>query len=109
MLTIEEAKDRLRSLLKPGDTVYTILRHVSRSGMVRDISTIIIRDGRPLDITYAVADLLELPRRDNGGLRISRCGMDMGFEIVYHIGSRLWPRGFADRGDGGYAFNQEWL
>ena len=29
----DEARARLREILKPGDTVYTVLRHVSASGM----------------------------------------------------------------------------
>jgi hypothetical protein len=33
-----EAKAALLKILKPGDTVNTILRHVSRSGMMRHIS-----------------------------------------------------------------------
>lgn len=33
----QQAIERLREILKPGDTVYTIIRHVSRSGMQRSI------------------------------------------------------------------------
>ena len=36
----DEAREKLRKWLKPGDTVYTVLRHVSRSGMMRTIQVI---------------------------------------------------------------------
>lgn len=43
----DEAAERLREILKPGDTVYCILRHVSRSGMQRRISLYTLHDGEP--------------------------------------------------------------
>lgn len=123
--TKEERADSLeflRGLLKPGDKVHTILRHVSRSGMSRRISTIYIKDGKPMDISPGVARVLELPCNYNQeGMRIGGCGMDMGFEIVYLLGRCLFPDGFKtwegywrneplgyDQ-DGGYALKQEWL
>lgn len=33
---------KFRELVEPGDTLYTILRHVSRSGMQRSISVVVI-------------------------------------------------------------------
>lgn len=36
----EEAVAQLRKMLKPGDTVHTILRHVSKSGMSRRIDLV---------------------------------------------------------------------
>ena len=36
----DEARERLLEMLRPGDTVHTILRHVSRSGMSRSISPV---------------------------------------------------------------------
>jgi len=40
---VEKARTRLLELLKPGDKVFCILRHVSRSGMMRLISPVIFR------------------------------------------------------------------
>ena len=34
----DQARETLRKYIKPGDTVWTILRHVSRSGMQRRIA-----------------------------------------------------------------------
>jgi hypothetical protein len=105
----KETADYLKSLLKPGDTVYTVLRSVSRSGMLRSISLKIIRtDGaRPylMDITGYAGDLLEYSRGKDGGLRVSGCGMDMGFHVVYNLSRVLF--GIADKG--GYALQQEWV
>lgn len=113
-----ESLAKLRAWLKPGDTVHTILRHVSKSGMTRDIGIIILLkngDGTTSTIhpNHAVATLLGLPlKRDS--VRISGCGMDMGFEIVYNLGRVLFPDGSATNSehakrDSGYALRHEWL
>lgn len=118
----QEARTALLGIVEPGDTVFTILRHVSRSGMGRVISCYVIRDGEPrwLDhyISRAVGYTMD---RQREGLKVQGCGMDMGFEVVYNLGRTLWPEGFAVEGsgrngdtsgwdkDGGYALKQRWL
>lgn len=52
----QEAIERLREILKPGDTVYTIIRHVSRSGMQRSIQ------------------LLKFPIVEQGPCKVDGCG-----------------------------------
>ena len=133
-----ESLKTLRDLLKPGGTVYTILRRRSASGTSRQISLVIIdpRDGELLDISWDVSRAVDYGRNpDNHALRVSGCGMDMGFSVVYNLGRALWPDGFpcsgkstGDRrcrsnahsngepyikgpkhGDAGYALNQKWL
>ncbi|MBA7587602.1 hypothetical protein ES708_29633 [subsurface metagenome] len=90
-----EAAEFLREHLKPGDTVYTILRHCSRSGMMRRISPVIIVDGKPEDIDYQVAKLGIWKRRyPHDGLVVGGCGMDMGFHVVYELSRVLFPDGF---------------
>ena len=118
----EEARERLLEFVKPGDTVYTILRHVSRSGMSRAISLVVEREGGgfvTLDRWASV--LLEGYSERHGGCKASGCGMDMGFHLVYSLGRRLFPDGFdtwegywrngpMDHDpDGGYALKQRWL
>lgn len=88
-----EAAERLRSWLKPGDTVYTILDHVSRSGMSRNIRVVIIRDGEPLHPNRAVQTVLGYPRAKRGdGFAVGGCGMDMGFHVVHSLGYALWGK-----------------
>lgn len=122
------AVETLREILPPGTRVYTVLRHRAASGMSRRISTVlpIQHDGRLgiRDISYLVARALgERRHPDDGGIIVSGAGMDMGFDLVYHLGRVLYPAGFdlapGQRGrngdmsghddDGGYALDHEWL
>lgn len=86
----KEAKEHLRSLIKAGDVVYTILRHVSYSGMSRNIDVVTIKDGKPLFISWYVAKLLDYKQAKDGSLKVDGCGMDMGFHLVHLLGSALW-------------------
>lgn len=86
-----EAIAQLRKWLKPGDTVHTILDHVSRSGMSRDIRVVILRDGEALHPNHSVAKALGYSRASHGdGMRVGGCGMDMGFHIVHSLGYALF-------------------
>lgn len=131
----DEAITRLREILKPGDTVHTILRHVSRSGMSRRISFVIQGDDGPHTIDWLVRRALDMKfDRAHSGLKVDGCGMDMGFHVVYGLSHTLWPNGFRCSGerrrcpsndhsnppypkrdgrskhfDGGYALNHRWL
>jgi hypothetical protein len=127
----EEATAQLREWLKPGDTVYTIMRNRSRSGMSRVIGVVIFKDGQPLHPNASISTVLGLKwDRQREGIKIGGCGMDMGFEIVYNLGRVLWPKGIckgekkgrraahaihSDNGpaceltDGGYALRHQWL
>lgn len=114
----------LRKLLKPGSTVYTILRH-GGSGMSRQISVVAMvkrKDTRqtvPVDISGYVATLCGYRRHDrNGALVVGGCGMDMGFSVVHNLGYALWPKGTRKPhgrrngepdSDGGYALKHAWL
>jgi hypothetical protein len=119
-----ETQNHLLNTLKPGQTVYTMLTHVSASGMRRSVKLFVAsidREGRPdiLDITYR-AHLVTGYRVDpkHGGLVVTACGSDAGFEAVYNLGAGLWPNGTpAPHGTrngvpdsaGGYALKQRWL
>lgn len=122
----ELAREQLLAMLQPGDTVQTILRHVSRSGMTRAISPVF--NGK--DISYLVGPVVgyRLDRRHDG-LKVEGCGMDMGFHLVYGLSRRLFqgwtcigdrcPSNDHSNGDrdytphphsdGGYALYQRWL
>lgn len=126
-----EAIAKLREWIKPGDTVYTVLEHVSRSGMSREIRVVLLHaDGsRVVDLhpNYLVAKVLGERIGKRNGIMVGGCGMDMGFHIVYTLSRYLFPDGFdcigngcpsndhsnrennAHHSDGGYAIRQRWL
>ena len=77
-----EAIAKLRDMIKPGDTVYTVLRHVTASGMRRSIDAYIIRNNEPVWLSYWAGKAIGY-KADNkrGGLILNGCGTDMGFEL----------------------------
>jgi hypothetical protein len=107
----QEAIERLRAVMPKGSTVYTILRHVSRSGMMRHISALTVnstdsKDGGEPDIRQwdrLVSEALGWPLtpRCQVGIKVSGVGMDMGFHLVYSLAQVI-------HGDG-YALKQQWL
>ena len=114
----EEALKMLHKWLSPGDTVYTILRHVSRSGMQREIGIVIIKDGVDIHPNYAVSKALGMRQGNRDGIIVGGCGMDMGFHLIYCLGRAMWPNGTPEPhgkrngeldSDGGYALKQRWL
>ncbi len=107
-----ESIERLRELFA-GDEypkIHTITRHVSSSGMTRDISLIYVKGGAIHNITYSAALALGWPLSEKSGhraIRVSGAGMDMGFHTVYTLSNVLY-RG-AVEGDAGYKLQQAWL
>jgi len=107
----EHSRQQLKSLLNAGDTVYTMVRGVSASGMSRTMSLYIVKDNRLVNITYYAAHALEWPLTDKNGsrvMRVSGCGMDMGFHAVYTL-SRVIFGSTVPAGDAGYSLKQEWI
>jgi len=114
----EQAISELKKLIKPGDTVHTILRHVSRSGMSRNIDLVISVDGDVRCISGIAALAINHKRAKDGSIVAGGCGMDMGFSLVYNLGYALWPHGTDEphgtrNGEadysGGYALKQRWI
>lgn len=98
----EEAIEKLREEIKPNDILYTQLKHVSKSGMTRHIAVRKIENDYPYDYTYLVAKALDGKISDKyDGIKREGCGMDMGFDLIYHLSYVLY-------GDG-YAIKQRWL
>lgn len=132
----ESAQRFLSENLKPGDTIYTVLCNVSRSGMSREIKLYANIDGK---MTYlsGYAEAMGLGRRGKrDGNIVGGCGMDMGFHLVYGLGRTIYPEGYdcikpaechsndhsnawhykqqgkevpKHHTDGGYAFRHAWL
>ncbi len=128
----EEARAELLKILSPGDIVYTVLRHVSKSGMTRHIDVYAIRDNKTVYLTPYVSKACGIPRlpatASLWSLIVRGCGMDMDYHVVYSLGCALWPRGAAsalrsadktwtrgrngDHGpetDGGYMLRHGWI
>lgn len=96
-------------------TVYTVIRHVSASGMQREISVVIptfesTENGESAKVrqfvhpSYTIAQILGRRYTDKHGhnaVVCNGCGMDMGFDLVYNLSSVLY-------GDG-YKIRQEWI
>lgn len=90
----DDAIAELRATLKPGTTVYTLLRNVSRSGMSRDIDVYVMEDNQPRRITWTVAKAADMTyNRKAEAIRVGGCGMDMGFHVVYNLSRSLYDRG----------------
>lgn len=112
-----EELESLQKLLHPGDTVYTKVEHVSRSGMLRVITPLILRvdvgraktvaldTGNPTVtigerelsryyLGYAASKVLDLPIDGNQGVKVSGAGMDMGFHLVYSLSRAVFRDGF---------------
>ena len=88
-----EAIQALRELLKPGDTVYTVCRHVNKSGMSRRLDFYCIRDGRLLYLSGWVGKAIDLRRHAReDGLIVRGTEMNMGFSCVRNLGSTLWGK-----------------
>jgi len=87
------AIEQLLEVLKPGDTVSTVLKHVSRSGMYRRVAVMICQDGAVRNISGLVSRAAGFKWCDDDSVGVSGCGMDVGFEVVYNLARVLWPDG----------------
>lgn len=102
----QQAIEELKEMIGGADTLYTILKHVSSSGMTRGIDVYVIKNGRPMWLTGLIskAGIFNQPMnywKRSLGLKVGGCGMDMGFHVVYSVSSVVF-------GDG-YKVRQEWL
>lgn len=135
----KEAVARLLKMIKPGDTVRTVLTYRSSSGMSRRIKVLVysrdnlykVNDGENIrDISGLIADALGYRWHDEGSVVVGGCGMDMGFHVVYSLSSVLFRDNFYCVGErcpsndhfngdknykrhkhssGGYALRHQWL
>lgn len=100
---IAESREYLAALLKSGDTVYTKVDHVSKSGMSRIISAYIIRDNTPTNISRHVAVAIGANfDSDRWGVKMGGCGMDITFALVYNLSRALFSEGHECTGSTGW-------
>jgi hypothetical protein len=104
----QDAIERLKSWVMPGDTIYCVLAHKSVSGMRRVIRFYKItgsnKSGKQetWELSGNIAKALEYGYNDSyGGVVVNGCGMDMGFSVVYNLSDKL----FTD----GYQLTSSWL
>lgn len=96
----QEAIEELKKFIKPGDTVFTVLRHVSRSGMSRAIDLYVMQDNEPWRISWTAAKLLEGYDKTHEARKAGGCGMDMGFHLVYTLSRILFRDNYFCTGEG---------
>lgn len=115
----QEAIQKCKEFIKPNDKIYCVLRHVSSSGMSRRISFYVNIENKIRYLDWYVEKILDYKRDTHkDGVKVSGCGMDMGFAVVYELGKALWPDG-TDKphgmrngepdNDGGYALKHQWV
>jgi hypothetical protein len=108
----QETRDWLIELFA-GDkkpNVLTLIRHVSSSGISRDISVYYVKDNRLHNITYYVGKAIGwqlVERNGSRAIKVGGAGMDMGFHLVYTLSSVLYRDTI--EGDAGYYLNQSWI
>lgn len=93
----EQCIAELRKLVKPGQKVYCNITKVSKSGMSRRIQLYVVVSGELQSITWNAEKILGWSRNDDG-LLVSGCGMNMCFHTVYTLGRYLFPQGFGEIG-----------
>ena len=98
----QEAAQELVNILStiPTDTIYTVIRHVSSSGMQREISLRMIDAGRIISLDWLVSNATGCKIGKHNGLVVKGCGMDMGFHLVDQINHSFSPS---------KKFRQEWI
>lgn len=106
---IEEDKKYLMDILPVGGTCYTQVTSVAKSGMSRKMKFFAVKDGEIIDVTWRVATVLGDSVQHDGTIRVSGCGMDMGFHIVYCLSRTLYGDVKCNESDSGHALKQRWL
>ena len=80
------AETKLNQILKRNETIYSVIRHVSQSGMTRHITFFIIKDGQVWHIDNLISDYLDYRTNKRfNALVVGGCGMDMAFSVVNNL------------------------
>jgi hypothetical protein len=110
----ELSKERLlESYLNETNTVYTVLRGVSSSGLTQYLSLMVAgldHAGKPdvFNVTWHASNVLGEKLHDRDGHRVIKVqggGMDLGFHLVYSLSSVL----YAGQDRAGYVLSHRWL
>ena len=90
----KQAVQEVKKLVKKGDIIYCILDHVSQSGMMRHISFFVIKKNTPIRLNWYISHILDYKLTKEKSLKVSGCGMDMGFSVVYNLSQELFKNGY---------------
>lgn len=90
-------------------TVYTVLRHVSASGMTRVIDCYVVRNNELCIISRNVAKACQdIIDRNYGGIKVKGCGMDMGFAVVNNLSICLFCHDKYEH-EAAYKLHHQWI
>lgn len=85
-----EAKIDLKEKINLDDTIYCVIRHVSKSGMTRHISFHYIKWNELYSINNIISDLLGYKmNKYHDAIVVGGCGMDMAFSVVNNLQAEL--------------------
>lgn len=91
-----EAIAKLREIIPSGSTVWTVLRHTSRSNMGSSISPVCIGSDGPRDLSYLVVRALGLRfDRENGGVKVGYMGERRDHALIHELARTLYGDGRA--------------
>lgn len=75
-----------RKLCPPESTIYSIIRHVSASGMRRRIDFYVVRNEELVRISWHIARILGYSQyKYTTALVVDGCGMDMAYHVVHSL------------------------
>lgn len=97
--------------IKAGQTIYTSLKHCSKSGMTRAIGLHAVdkKSGDIIQLNYLAVELgVGNFNKKHGGITQTGCGMDMGFDLVYRLSRKIFNKA-EGHSDGGYALKHQWI
>tara|TARA_R110000850_G_scaffold240119_1_gene364793 strand:+ start:433 stop:777 length:345 start_codon:yes stop_codon:yes gene_type:complete len=84
--SVAHQRHELQTKLYYDATIYSIIKHVSISGMLRHISFFHIWANEPHFITYSISKVCDYKmNKQHDGLLVRGCGMDMAWSVVNHL------------------------
>lgn len=91
----DEAIANLKRIVKKGDKLYTVIAHVSTSGMRREINLYKITNQGETYLSSYAAKALGRTIGNRSGVICNGAGMSMTFELVYSLAQKLFGDGYA--------------
>ena len=90
------AEHVLKQMIPKGSAIYTTVMQVAPSGLSRHIK-VLRPDGEQVNnLSYYVAEALELPYKEKtGSVFVRGCGMNMCFWVAYELGQTLYGDGYS--------------